>query len=137
MEAQKNMDTQTNSYSDKKSGFTKRLGDGIEKVGDKVEHAGFKKLGDVIEQAGDKVEHLGDRRTQKNSAAMDSDKDSSASELGAWTDQVLSKAADFESRVGQFIQKRPIAFLAGALTVGFVANRLISLARTTPQGARK
>lgn len=49
------------SINPKKSGFRKKVGDVIEKLGDKIEHAGMKKTGDAIEKFGDKIEHSGER----------------------------------------------------------------------------
>lgn len=46
-------------------GIRKKVGDAIEKIGDKVEHSGFKKVGDAIERFGDKIEHSGDRNKPK------------------------------------------------------------------------
>lgn len=45
----------------KDASITKKIGDAVEKFGDKVEHAGMKKLGDAIESLGDKIEHSGDK----------------------------------------------------------------------------
>lgn len=36
----------------------KKVGDAVEKAGDKLEHLGFKKTGDAIEKIGDAIEHL-------------------------------------------------------------------------------
>lgn len=40
----------------------KRIGDAIERAGNKIERSGFKKLGDRIERLGDKIEHSGERK---------------------------------------------------------------------------
>lgn len=60
----KNYSTGTNKTMDssgKKPGLRKKVGDAIEKLGDKIEHSGMKKVGDAIEKFGDKIEHSGDR----------------------------------------------------------------------------
>lgn len=48
-----------------KKGIAYKVGDAIEKLGDKVEHKVNKKAGDAIEKFGDKIEHLGDRKPIK------------------------------------------------------------------------
>jgi hypothetical protein len=45
----------------KESGF-KKVGDAVEKLGDKIEHSGMKKLGDAVESLGDKIEHIGEKK---------------------------------------------------------------------------
>jgi hypothetical protein len=45
-----------------KAPLTKRVGDAIEQIGDKLEHSGLKKIGDAIENLGDKIEHSGDSK---------------------------------------------------------------------------
>ena len=47
-----------------KKGVAYKVGDAIEKLGDKVEHNISKKAGDAIEKLGDKIEHSGDRKRQ-------------------------------------------------------------------------
>jgi hypothetical protein len=36
------------------------LGDGIEKLGKKLQEKGYSKTGTVVEKAGDKIEHIAD-----------------------------------------------------------------------------
>lgn len=45
-------------------GFVKKMGDGIEKVGEKLREAGAKKLGDSIYREGDKIEHSQERKVK-------------------------------------------------------------------------
>ncbi len=44
----------------KKDSLSKKAGDKIERVGEKISNAGAKKLGDAIYNAGDKLEHMND-----------------------------------------------------------------------------
>ena len=53
-----------NREANQKGGLKKKVGDALERLGDKVERAGFKKTGDAIEKLGDKVEHAGDKRNR-------------------------------------------------------------------------
>ncbi len=45
-----------------KQPFTKKAGDAIERLGDKVSDAGAQKLGNSISRAGDKLEHSQDNK---------------------------------------------------------------------------
>ncbi len=45
----------------KKQGFAKKVGDALERTGEKVQKAGMPKTGRAIYNAGDKIEHLGDK----------------------------------------------------------------------------
>jgi|GEM_PF-2962433 len=65
MEQNKQNATPEESKETQKPGMAHRLGDAIEKIGDKVEHAGFKKVGDAIEKLGDKIEHAQDSDTHE------------------------------------------------------------------------
>ncbi len=56
------METNTNKNAEEKPSLTKRVGDAVEKLGDKIEHSGFKKVGDAIERLGDKIEHSRDNK---------------------------------------------------------------------------
>lgn len=57
---QQNQKTPAPNTGAEKPSVTKRVGDAIERLGDKIEHKGFKKVGDAIEKLGDKVEHAQD-----------------------------------------------------------------------------
>lgn len=52
---------QEKSKSDKSS-VSYKVGDAVEKFGEKVADKGFKKTGDAIHKLGDKVEHLQDKK---------------------------------------------------------------------------
>lgn len=54
--------TVDSSLETKKEPMTKKIGDAVERFGDKVEHAGMKKVGDAIERLGDKIEHSQDKK---------------------------------------------------------------------------
>lgn len=45
-----------------KSSVTHRVGDAVEKFGEKVAEKGFTKTGEAIHKMGDKVEHLQDKK---------------------------------------------------------------------------
>lgn len=42
--------------------FSKKVGDKIERVGDKVTDMGAPKVGNAIRNAGDKIEHMNDKK---------------------------------------------------------------------------
>lgn len=50
----------------KKQPFTKKVGDKIDKLGEKVSNAGAQKIGNAISRAGDKLEHSQDKKIDKN-----------------------------------------------------------------------
>lgn len=54
-----------------KEGFTEKLGDSIERVGDKIEEMGAGGLGRAIHRAGDKVEHMRDENKDEVKADDD------------------------------------------------------------------
>lgn len=58
--------TEPEEKKENKPGIAHRVGDAIEKVGDKIEHKGFKKTGDAIEKLGDKIEHSQDDKEEEN-----------------------------------------------------------------------
>lgn len=43
---------------------------------------------------------------------------------GDWMSNVSGRAGEFENRIKEFVKQRPLAILAGALAIGFVANRI-------------
>lgn len=83
------------------SDFTKKSGDSIEKLGNKVSQAGFKKTGEAIEKAGDRFEHMLD---------------------GVKVPKKLSSMVDGAATM---IRRRPIATVGGALLIGYVAKRML------------
>lgn len=42
-----------------------KVGDAIERVGDKVSNAGAEKIGNAIHRAGDKIEHSQDKKSRQ------------------------------------------------------------------------
>lgn len=48
--------------AEKKESFTHKVGDAIERLGEKVSDAGAKKLGQKIYQTGNKIEHSQDAK---------------------------------------------------------------------------
>jgi hypothetical protein len=58
-----NMNANSNS-SDKKS-VSHKVGDGIERAGQKISNAGAEKLGNAVYKAGNKVEHMNDKKTSR------------------------------------------------------------------------
>ncbi len=55
------MDKNRNA-SDKKDSFSRKLGDKIERVGEKLREKGATKLGNAVYRAGDKIEHSGEEK---------------------------------------------------------------------------
>ena len=49
----------------KKEGFTHKVGDGVERLGEKISHAGASKLGNAIYKAGNKIEHSRDNKPNR------------------------------------------------------------------------
>lgn len=49
-----------NVNNSKKEGFAHKVGDSIERLGEKVSNAGATKIGNAIRNAGDKIEHSQD-----------------------------------------------------------------------------
>jgi hypothetical protein len=71
MEQNKQNATHPESTEAKKPGIAHRVGDAVEKLGDKVEHSGLRKVGGAIGSLGDKIEHSqdsdkGDEKDAKN-----------------------------------------------------------------------
>lgn len=56
---------QSGQFKKAKPKLTQRVGDAIEKFGDKVEHSISKKAGDAIEKLGNKIEHLQDKKGER------------------------------------------------------------------------
>jgi hypothetical protein len=50
------------SFGANKDSWSKKLGDKIERAGDKVTDAGAPKTGNAIRNAGDKIEHMNDKK---------------------------------------------------------------------------
>lgn len=48
-----------------KKPFTKKAGDAVERLGEKVSNAGAEKLGNAISRAGDKLEHSQDKNVNR------------------------------------------------------------------------
>ncbi len=44
----------------------------------------------------------------------------------SFSSTISTKAGEFEDQVGELIRKRPLAVMAGALAIGFVATRFLS-----------
>lgn len=51
----------TGTRSNKES-FSHKVGDKIERAGEKLERAGAEKIGRVVSNAGDKIEHMKDKK---------------------------------------------------------------------------
>ncbi len=110
------------------NGLAKKMGDKIEtfgnkieRVGDTVEHLGetqngSAKLGDT--QAGRKLQQVTDKVADKASQATNQASD--------WISDATAKVRSFQSDTVDYIKARPLAFIAGAIALGFVANRLLS-----------
>ncbi len=113
--------------------LTKKIGDAIERVGDEVEHRGFKKTGDAIEKFGDTVEHLQDRRKNRSNSLSTSGSEHESSE--SWIAPITERVGEFESKVENLIRTKPLAVLAGALAVGYLANKLIFSSRSSGRSA--
>jgi hypothetical protein len=103
-----------NSGLNNASAFNKKVGDGIEKAGDRLNEAGFATIGDAVHKAGDTVEHM-DKSKMKQQASN-------------WLSDISQRAQDFDSDMKDFIKERPLTVLLGAIAVGFVASKLISAA---------
>lgn len=43
-----------------------------------------------------------------------------------WIDQLVARTEGFEEKVQDLIQARPLTFLAGALVVGFITNKVMN-----------
>ncbi len=50
----------------KKENISHKVGDFVERVGQKISDAGAKKIGNAIHDAGDKLEHSSDNKTNLN-----------------------------------------------------------------------
>lgn len=59
-----NMNNTTPKKEDKDT-LSHKVGDKIERLGEKVEEKGYKKAGDAIGKFGDKVEHLQDEKNEE------------------------------------------------------------------------
>jgi hypothetical protein len=46
----------------KKESLSKKAGDKLERVGEKISHAGAQKIGEAVSKAGDKLEHMNDKK---------------------------------------------------------------------------
>lgn len=62
----KNDSTFKNKHAQKES-FTHKVGDSIERLGEKVSKAGATKIGNAIRNAGDKIEHSRDHKKSRDS----------------------------------------------------------------------
>lgn len=54
------------SFKSTKDAFTKKAGDKLERVGEKISKAGAKKIGDAVYNAGNKLEHLNERKEKSS-----------------------------------------------------------------------
>lgn len=54
----------TNQKTNRES-LSHKVGDKIERVGEKISEKGAGKLGSTISRAGDKIEHMNDRKNSK------------------------------------------------------------------------
>ena len=52
----------TPKTADQKESVSHKVGDRIEKMGQKISNAGAEKLGEAIKNAGDKIEHMNDKK---------------------------------------------------------------------------
>ncbi len=50
-----------NTYKQPKEGIARKVGDAIERAGEKLSDAGLKKVGNAVERFGDKIEHSQDK----------------------------------------------------------------------------
>jgi hypothetical protein len=64
--------------------------------------------------------------SEKNTMTKESKSSKSLTADADFITGVTSKAGAFESQVEGLIRKRPLTIMAGALALGFVANRLLS-----------
>lgn len=51
---------------EQKENLSRKVGDNIEKVGQKISNTGATRLGDAVSKAGDKVEHMHDEKPAKD-----------------------------------------------------------------------
>lgn len=49
-----------------KESFSKKAGDKIERVGEKISNAGAQKIGNAVRKAGDKLEHVQDNKRKSH-----------------------------------------------------------------------
>lgn len=56
------MKSKVSSSKSSKGGLAKKVGDKIERVGERLTKAGASKLGRSVYKAGDKIEHLADKK---------------------------------------------------------------------------
>ena len=49
----------------KKEGFTHKVGDGVERLGEKISNAGASKLGNAVYKTGNKIEHSRDAKPSR------------------------------------------------------------------------
>lgn len=48
-----------------KESFSHKLGDKIERAGEKISNSGAKKIGEVVSKTGNKIEHMSDHKTAR------------------------------------------------------------------------
>ena len=48
----------------KNESLTKKVGDKLERTGEKLQNAGHQKIGDAVYNAGDKLEHMNDKKKE-------------------------------------------------------------------------
>lgn len=53
----------TDIKKNNKESFSHKLGDKIERAGEKISNSGAKKIGDAISKTGNKIEHMNDDKT--------------------------------------------------------------------------
>ena len=55
-----------NNFNNKKEGIAHKVGETIEKLGQKISSAGASKIGKAISDAGDKIEHMNEEKSSVN-----------------------------------------------------------------------
>lgn len=59
------MNSNNNKFSNPKESLSQKLGDKIERTGEKLQRSGAERLGKMVSDAGDKIEHMNDKKTTK------------------------------------------------------------------------
>ena len=52
---------------EQKENLSRKIGDGMEKVGQKISNTGATRVGNAVSEAGDKVEHMNDEKATHTS----------------------------------------------------------------------
>ena len=59
---EKRSNSNSSRFAGQKESVSHKVGDKIEKVGQKISNSGAQKLGKAISNAGDKIEHMNDKK---------------------------------------------------------------------------